>query len=804
MSRKKRVSKASWTNFWKELEIFVPKPNRTLKKYDPSQDERKLSRLGVSTTDIEYVKKTFESYQEPLLQFHRFARFFRKDTDTVVAWTKSRNASEAFVKLFKKLHLNNLKTAKIYFRQLFFLYKFNERGEGKAFEVQYVGRGSLEKIGSRMFSGHLSKHHENATFTGIPKFKIDSHILLPIIKDSDGKKVYKFIRLKKDGSKVFINIAADSSKEINLIKQKLSHWFNTFVDVPEVAGNLQKLLAFIKTGESDHFQLVGTNYFDDEYKLSVFPQYNQQKNIVSFRPFKQKFASSTTDVLERFINIRISDKEIRTRGQVFVNFYTTFTGGIIGAITLSLDDRRLNAAERKKIREDFEVDFGIPLGKLIRFDNISEDEIYRIFLQNTPRKQRKIELRSEQAFKIYNELVNNKLVTLAFESKDEACFCFNKDCRLKYQRKWNIKTCKNCGGLMFNDKKIVVPAIDEKSIADFLYKKFGSLGFTVERFKRKLIRRNIFTVEVRNGEKSVCFIPITRSLNDYHTEIMQFRYPNAILITSKDDAHELANSSQFEVLELYKLIPKLLKDDKPFVNQLIQKTTRNRLHRVRNLATQSIARITDLNFYKEKNKIAKNFGAEMFEADSSILLSYVFGNSIWLGANKRGSAFPDGITAFPLVTTKSGCFVWDTKFCETTKVVLGKDSKNERYIKDGKKNATIKDNGGLKGFIFISTVAAPKNFVTKYRKLAIKNGRTKILFLRAEHIASIFNHYKDNENDIQRSTRVKNVFFDSMKKLLFSTAKKKNAVELYQSDLDKIFLKNIERYKKSSTKKVGV
>lgn len=805
MRNKKSIRKNQWTKFWNDLQIYVKKPRPFVKNYDPQQDKRRLSKIGVQQDDIDRVFKTFqEKYQEPLLQFHKFTTFFRRDSDTAVRWTNSNTVSEAFKKLFNKLHFNNLDSARKSFQQLFLLHKLNDRGEGRSFEAKYTGRGSIKNLEGRLVSGILTKNHKNASYQSLHKFNFDSTAILPLLKNSEGRNIYKFIRVKKANGKIVINISADSSKEINLIKHKLSNWFQSYIDTPEVTGDFTKLMDFIKSGESEHFSLIGISFFDNEHKVTIFPQFNQQKNIASYQLMKQKFNRAGPNVLDKFVNIRISNKEIKTKGQVFVEFYTRLTGGIIGAITLRLDDRRLNSYERKKIREDFEKDFTLPLGKLIKVNDIPEDEIYRTFLQNIAKKQIRVELRSEQSLNIYKTLLDSKLLSLKFESKDSACFCFNSNCRIRFQRKWNQKTCKNCGGWMFNDKVIVVDEIEEKRVAEFIYKKCLEQGFSVEKFKRKLIRRDIYTIEVRNSDKSICLIPITRALNDYHLEILQYRFPNAVVITSKADTQTLESTSHVEVLELYKFIPKLLSNDSQSMKQLVQKVNRQRLSRVRSLADESITRINNIQFYKDKNSIAKNFGAEFFEADSSILLNYMFGNSIWLGANKRGSAFPDGITALPLANTKYGCFVWDTKFCETTKVALGKDSKNARYIKDGKKNRTIKDNGGLKGFTFISNIQPPKNFIPKYRKLAKSSGRIKISFIQSDHLTTIFNHFKDNESAINNNSKVKQVFYDSIKKLLFSSAGKKSSFVLDSAELNNILDKNVKEYKNLSTRRLSV
>lgn len=793
MNLKSRIRKNQWTYFWNDLHVYIKKPDRFLKSYDIRKDFRKLLKIGVSEEAINIVREAFNYYQEPLLQFHRFVSFFTRDPATSQEWIKESDTSKAFESLFRKLHYANLKQAKSSFLQLFLLHKFNERGEGKHFECKYIGHGSLDRIKSSLFSQILSLKHENASYKAFPSIKIGNSILLPIVKNSEGRDVYKFIRLKRYNDKISIDISVDSSKELNIIKFKLTEYFRSYIDVPEVVGDFSKILTFLQSGESEHYLLIGSNYYDNEYKISVFPQFNQTKNIAHYAPYKTKYNNAHSSVLDSIVNIRVSHKIIKTHPQTFINLYAFFTGGIIGALTLALDDRKLNSRERASIRADFLSDFNLPLSTLIRFDTVSDEDIYKVFLKNTVKKQRKVELRSELSMRIYNRLVAYGLASLTFESTEQSCFCFNKDCRLRYKKQWDVKYCFNCGAIMFKDKKIVIQSLDEKKIADFILNVAKEKGFKAQPFKRRLLNRNIFTVEVRKGQESICFIPVTKILNQYQLEILQYRYPNAVLITSKDDADILQSQSEVDVLELYKLVPNIL-DKEHYLSELLHVISVDRLKRIRNLSLISGKRINNQDFYRHRNSIVKNFGAEFFEADTSVLLSYIFGNSIWLGASKRGSAFPDGITAFPLTESMYGCFVWDTKYCEGTHIVFGSEPKNEKYIRDGKKNKTVANNGGLKGFLFVSTVDAPKNFNQRFGKLAKRSGRIKITFMKAEQVSLIYKHYRIYESDIQNNSQIQNIFFTSMKKLLYSTSRKKFSEVITTQQLNKLFQENATKY----------
>ncbi|MDO8270042.1 MAG: hypothetical protein Q7T54_05245, partial [Candidatus Levybacteria bacterium] len=315
-----------------------------------------------------------------------------------------------------------------------------------------------------------------------------------------------------------------------------------------------------------------------------------------------------------------------------------------------------------------------------------------------------------------------------------------------------------------------------------------------------LLGRKIYIVELRYNGKSACLFPVSKKLSENQIEILRFRYPNLILITSKDDKDGFL-TAHVEALDLYKVAQKLLSKDVNYTKQLINKARRNQFNLVRNVADEIAIRFIDENFYKSKNRITKNFGAELFEADSYILLSYIFGNSIWLGANKRGSAFPDGITAFPLTQDKNGCFIWDTKFCETGRIVFGSIDKNAKYVKDGKTNTTIVGNGGLKGFIFISNTDAPNSFSSKFNKIA-KGKVLKVSFLTSKQIVDIYKHFKDNEQDISQNSRIKMLFLDSMKSLLFKAKKRKKAFVITDLKITSLLLSNDQKYLSVKTPQV--
>lgn len=803
MSAKSKIEKVSWTRFWTSFEIYIPRTARWRSEYNPASDERRLMRKGVAEEYIKKVRLAFEqNYKEPLKQFHRFVNFFIRDTQIILVATNSNNSSEAFHKLFRKLHYSSFPQAKCIFQQIFLIQKFNEKGMGRSYIARYRGTGSIDNIKGTMFARTLSYNDRRAVYKSLPKFKFGGKTILTLLKSGSGRNIHKFIQLDREGGEIQIKISMDSQKEYNLAKFKLSEYFLTLVDTPEYRKNLKEFLKFLKNGESDHFKLIGIVFLDQDHKVSVFPQNNRLENIIRYTPLKEKFSRRRVDFLDKIVDIRITNKEIDTRSEIFIHFHTFYTDGVIGSILLNLQDKRLNSSERDKFHKDFKSDFGLPLDSFIRFDNVSNSDIYKTFLKNVVRKNKQVKLRSPSALEIYRILSSNGLISYEFDSKEQAAYCFNPNCRLKFKLKWNKKSCVNCHERLFRGRTVVVKKINENKVTDLIYKVSSELGFTVDKFERKLLGRKIYVNEIRKDEKSLCVIPITKDLNENELEVIRFRYPNLLLATSKDNSDHIS-AKHIKVVELYLLIYKLMNksSSKRTINSFLREVNRDIVRKNRNLSDESSSRFNNDNYYIQKNKEAKNLGAELFEADCSVLLSYIFGNTIWLGARTRGKPFPDGISALPLTEKANGCFLWDTKFSETGRVVLGKDGKNDNYLKQGRKNPTIKDNGGLKGFVFVSNKTAPNNFLKKFRKL-IGRRRLKVTYLSSDQIFKLYRHYKDFENDINNNRRVQEVFVDSMRGLFFSTAGNNKAFVVKDGFLEELLDKNKAKYQKLALSRV--
>jgi len=795
MDQKRNISIQIWTSFWNSLGVYERKRNRTLQNYNHKNDYRLLSNAGVDRSNAEKVYRIFSVYKEPLL-FHKFVLFFRKDPTTVKIWTGAQDTSEAFMKLFNIFHYNSFFMVKNRFLKLFLLYELNRKGEGRKYILYYKKKGSIPKLDGVKFTRTLNRNDKKAVYKFLGRVSFEGATIICLKKHTGDRLVYKFIKLIRENGKIVVKISADSSKEFDLICKTLQNWFGSYIDTPQIKGSFKKLVNFLNNGESNDFLLTGVSYFQDNYKIAVFPKYNIFENIALFSPYKKRM-----ETLERpeddFVKIRILHKEIPTKRQIFVNFLNYQTSGIMGAIVLNLEDRNLNSEDRKKIRLDFSKNFNLPLNEFITCRSFSKQHVYKKLLQNTSERESGFELRSEEALGIYKDLISCGLLPFPIDSYHQARICTYEGCTLAFQIQMSGQVCTNCGGRLLDRKRVTAKRIDEKKIINFIQNTLSNLDFSTVRLERKLLNRKIFVLEIRAKENWIEVIPITKPLNHDQLEILRFRYPNLLLLTSRDDMHELAEVGIF-VDNLYNIAYILQNKKFTALKKILKEVNGEGVDRIRNYSKESSKRLTNNKFYIDKNKESKNFGSELFEADCSILLNFIFGNSIWLGARTRGQALPDGMAAFPMTDTKSGCFIWDSKFYESKKVKLGDDEKNNKYIFYARGNKSISMNGGLKGFVFISNKNAPKHFITKYRKFVGKR-RIKVSFIKAKHLYLIFKHYKNYENKINTDIKVKQIFIDSMSQIFFNFSGENKSFVLQDKYLNSILANNIKKYKSSKT-----
>jgi len=363
---------------------------------------------------------------------------------------------------------------------------------------------------------------------------------------------------------------------------------------------------------------------------------------------------------------------------------------------------------------------------------------------------------------IYKSLLKSSLLDTSDDTDEQSRFCVNLACRNKFRPDWKRKTCPACGGPLILGKKIIINKISEGSIVDYLKKK-GKLD-SIKKLGNKLLKRKLTVGSILHKGQSIELVPLTSELKENQLEVLAHRFTNCIIVTSLDNVTFLEQNG-FSVVSLHDLVY-TLEENKG--NALLTKINEahinysSKLHRLSDIAADRIHTTTH---YLTRNSEIKNLGAELFEADCSVVLDRILGNSLWLGAKHRGSSVPDGFTAFPILDKKEGCIIWDGKFSQGKSVIMGKFSKNKAYIKAAKTNASIKTNGGLKSFVFISNNPFPKTFEKKYKPL-IKGSRIKVNFLQGSQLKLISDHYRRFEKTIQNNQEAKRQYIALIKEVL--------------------------------------
>jgi hypothetical protein len=779
-----KMSIQQTTVFWKNLGIVIPKRARTLKTYRPNSDFSSLRRIGITHDAIQEVYTLTLRHNDQLL-FRKFSRFFRKDVDTIVTWTKSKNVSESFIRLFKLYNRSSLVVAKKKFSELALIFEFYKKGESQLYQGSFTRSKPLKKFTTTNLRRRLNRIDGKANYIEVGQANYGKSKIFWLQKKAESKITNKFIKITIQKKSIAVSLSMDSKLEYFAAKSAIEKYFSTYLDTPEIVGKFTQFENFIKKGSSNHFVLTGANYTDNEFRVSISPNHNRIENITQLETYNQKLRS-TTKKLEAISQLRLSYNDKSLTRPVFISILT-YKDGVFGSILLKPDDKGMTTKQRVKFYNDFFHDFNIPLNQFIKYEDLAEKDLYRYFLQTTAHRSTRLELRSSHAMIVYKTLVSDNLLSQSENKEDISRVCVNSSCKERFKQIWDSKKfCTACGDILVPGKSIELQSVDEEAVATYLSKNtlFGSSTL----FKRTLLSRQIYVVQHVDKDKIIEFIPVTKQLSENQFEILKFRYPYAVIITSRNDKTDIELRG-FRVVTLWELIHSMQKDNSKIIKHLQSKSKTGILVRLRSLTPLSIERLNNKEYYIERNQEVKNFGAELFEADCSILLDYVFGNCIWLGAKHRGSSLPDGFTSFPMLGIKHGCFIWDTKFSEGKKLVMGNFTKNNHYINEAKNNKSIKINGGLKAFIFISNNEFPLTFPKKYISLT-KKRKIKVLFLQSQLLKQITEHYLENEKIIMNNSRARNQFIQSMKNLFFVTAKNRKCEIISSSFVETLITSN--------------
>lgn len=757
-------SKGNWTRLWKALKIDLGREEKWNERDIYSKDSRRLKHLGVTPDKIDKVKRELGKYSAGHLQFHRFVYFFARDPETVRRWTKSSNISIAFLKFCHKVTRNKREIVKSKLSELLLLIELFRKREIVQYEARLHEPIDLSTLSIRSVLSTLKLGERTAGFKIEKQLNYDKFIVYALSKKiGANQKVYKFILLKKIRSKLFINLALDTTDEKNKILGKLSKKFRIPINRLKEKPNLTNFINFLNNGQSQSFTLVGVDFIDQAFRIGVSPLYGRPENVTSNTYYRQILTSTDIEILESIQKIKIIHLSQAKSLPVNIYFLNYKNEDIIGGMKLSLNAKGLNLSKRESLKEDYKNNFGFSLDTPLAFD-VNEKEIYKKFLYNPAKKKKRIEIISDKAIEISHKLLKYNLLPQPKQIEETAKICTYHGCPIKYKPQWVTNKICTCGNDLWDrGSTLITQLIDEKRVRDFFYKIALENNYQATVLEKDLIKRKIFPIEIVKNDEKVCFIPITIPLTDQQIEVLQYRYPNLVFVTSRNDSATLS-AKGFQVEELYSFTYELFTNSTTKIDNLLNSVTANKLTKLRDLSNNSSGRVTNDTWYINQGTMS----AEFFEADISILLNYIFKNSIWLGAKRRGEPLPDSLSAFPIEDRNRGCFISDAKFSLGTAPNIGNKDKNKKYITIGKNNSSITDNGGLKGFIFVGNKPAPSNFISKISKV-IGRKAIKIGYLKNSHILQIYSHLKHWENEIEMDRRKRDIFLNSMELIFLTT-----------------------------------
>lgn len=798
---KQNTTKGSWTAFWRSVGVNLSNEERWTAEEIYRNDLKRVKRLGVNPTDFEKVKKKFQKFTAPHLQVHRCVFLFAKDPETVQRWTGSKDITHAFVSLFTKIKSNTRDHAKTELIKLLRLYDlFKTKREIAHYTGGKITKAELDKLASKDFTHILRQGKKNSSFKGVSKFTFNKFTVFCIAKRTgSGNPVYKFIMIRRSGSKTFIDLGVDNSEEKERVLNYLSRKYKIPIERLKEKPDLRKFISFLKTGESGKFMLIGADLIDNGFRVNIYPQFNQPKNITGNDTYKKKVDKGNP--LSALQKVRIIYTNGINQVPAGLNFFNYQNENIIGGVKFGLDARGLNFSKREFLSQDFLTEFGFHLDISLAID-IDEIEIYKKFLFNPPKRQRSIEIISDKTVEIAHNLLKHKLLPKSDSKEEMAKKCTYHGCPKKFRPQWTQNLVCTCGHELLKGGYVIVQQeIDEEKVRDFIYKMSKDAGYEATKLNCKLVRREIYILQVRKEDNYFYLIPITKPLNDQQLEILKYRYPFAFFITSRDDKEHLIQAG-FLTEQLYSLVFGLLSDPKKVIEEKLSEISAQKSSIIDSLAQNSLRRISNDSWYVSQS----NLGPEFFEADVYILLNYIFRNSVWLGASRRGEPLPDAISAFPLETVNKGCFSIDAKFSVRSFPDIGSSEKNKKYLDSGSNNKSIKEYGGLKGFAFVSNKPAPSNY-TSIMTRAIGRRYIFSAYFTVVQLKLIFEHLKKWEDEMNRDLRKRNIFINSLELIFLkpkSYRKEDKIVVNKDSEIQDLLKVSEDEYKKLGSTTINI
>jgi hypothetical protein len=231
------------TTFWKGLGIVTPKRKRAAQTYRSKADMASLKRLKVDQDTLDKVYAQSLKYKDDLL-FRNFSRFFKKDKDTVIVWTDTKNASEAYLKLWNIFHRNPLQKAKIRFAELALIFEFYKKGEKQIYTGKYNNSIAIKKFTTRNLRQRLNLYDGKANYSEKGNAQFGSERIIWLEKKAENKTTSKFVKISHKRNILNVSLSMDSKSEYHVIKKELEKFFHAYLDTPEVTKDFKRFIGF--------------------------------------------------------------------------------------------------------------------------------------------------------------------------------------------------------------------------------------------------------------------------------------------------------------------------------------------------------------------------------------------------------------------------------------------------------------------------------------------------------------------------------------------------------------------------------
>lgn len=790
----RRLNAQRWTHFWEGLTSRINQNDRRIGKYRWSSIRRSFTNVGVDKQIVNKAQATFAVFREVERQMLRFNQFFVGNRDVLQVYLGTADINETFLKILELFENGDHEDVRRQMEGIHILRQLDRRGEGNEYVSASSATVGLNAFDVKRLQRRLSRAL-NKQYRALDPIEYREWTVYPLTKTTDWKS-YIFLQLQKRRDKTIAAKIGASDLEQIIIRSHLAKVFGIYLRSVEVNANFTKFMEFIQHGgESEHFVLKSTGFVSGDFVVSVRRKFSGRRSSAldsSSILGKLKNPDQLDQLLLKHTNGKLVQRPIAIYASTFRN------ARVIGAIILNFRDRNFRAHQRDGIRRDFQEDFGIPMGAFIRYQEPSEKELCQLFLENeVRRKTARIGVRldsTKKAWDLYAKLAELGILEPELEEEIITSHCFNRSCEMRYKSQDARQGfCDDCGYPLCDKNDITISSINEERIAQWLRKKAKQHGFSAIRIvKRKILSKTVFVLGIEKGNKKMNFMPITSSPNEHFLEVLSARYPDVCIITSKDNIDAFA-AVRIHAVRLFEFFYDLEVQNKQVLTRNSKTIRRNVTGRMAQRAEDAAEHLQSDDYYLRKNRVAKNLGAELFEADCHALLLAMFGSSIWLGAKSRGQAVPDGRSVFPYfpsIGIDKGCFVWDTKFTSDRRSKIGGPLKNQKYVSQLYTEPVICGNSG-KGLLFVSN----KMEQTSFRSTAlgiVKKKRVKVSYMQSKHLLAIYQHFLENRQQIDDDERAKKSFFTMLKDLLTSTSRQNGGKILVLSNdmLNKILEEN--------------